>query len=206
MPYAQDLAQLGSRIAATQDWPAAKAFKAYVASDDDKAIIANKARELLTIFPPVPAASAMMSAAFAAHLERGLDAPVQVVAGTLSVEGEPVFGDGQPFDGPAIFGAGGFDWSGHVWVMVGTNVADISIFRTAYSADCPPRLGRHIVHSFGGGKGLYFDSWRQTRRMGLRYDPHYVLSEAEVTALVGRAHRVIEAARMSGMETSAEPR
>jgi hypothetical protein len=190
-----DLVQLGSLVATTQGWPAAKAFKAYVASDEDKAAIANKARELLGIFPAIPGASALMSAAFAAHLERDHALPIQVVAGTLSVDGKPVFGNGQPFDGPAIFGGNHLDWDGHVWVMVGSHVADISIFRTAYSASCPPRLGRHIVHTFGGGKGLYFDAWRNTRRLGLGYHPQYVLSEAEVTGLVAGAHAAIVAAR-----------
>lgn len=162
MSKTYDLANLGSLVAATQGWPAAKAFKAYVASDEDKAAIANKARELLSIFPPMPRVSALMSAAFAAHLERDLNLPIQVVAGTLSIEGKPVFGDAQPFDGPATFGASHLGWDGHVWVMVGSYIADISIFRTAYSASCPPRLGRHIVHTFGGGKGLYFDAWRHT--------------------------------------------
>lgn len=202
MSKSHDLVQLGSLVAATHGWPAAKAFKAYVASDEDKAAIAKKAAELLSVFPAVPDARALMSAAFAAHLERDLDLPVQVVAGMLSVEGKPVFGDGQPFDGPAIFGANHLDWDGHVWVMVGSYVADVSIFRTAYSASCPPRLGRHIVHTFGGGKGLYFDAWRHTRQLGLGYHPQYVLSEAEVTGLLARAHAAIATARPAATPSS----
>jgi hypothetical protein len=204
MSKTHDLVQLGSLVAATQGWSAAKAFKAYVASDADKAAIANKARELLSIFPAMSGACALMSAGFAAHLERDLDLPIQVVAGTLSVEGKPVFGDGQPFDGPAIFGTNNLDWDGHVWVMIGGHVADISIFRTAYSASCPPRLGRHIVHTFGGGKGLYFDAWRHTRRLGLDYHPQYVLSEAEVTRLVAGAHTAIVAARSSATPSNGD--
>jgi hypothetical protein len=204
MSKTHDLVQLGSLVAATQGWPAARAFKAYVASDEDKAAIANKARELLSIFPAIPGACALMSAAFAAHIGRDFDLPIQVVAGTLSVEGKLVFGDGQPFDGPAIFGAYNLDWGGHVWVMVGGYVADISIFRTAYSASCPPRLGRHVVHTFGGGKGLYFDTWRHTHRLGLGYRPQYVLSEAEVTGLVAGAHAAIVAARSPATPTNGE--
>lgn len=191
MSYPQDLTRLGSLIAKTQGWPAAKTFKSYTPSDADKAEIAGKARDLLSVFPSIPGACALMSAAFAAHLARDPDLPVQVVAGTLSVEGSPVFGEGQPFDGPVVFGSSHPDWNGHVWVMVGPYVADISIFRTAYSADCPPRLGRHIVHTFGGGKGLYFDAWRHTRQLGLGYEPHYVLSEAEVTGLLTGARSLI---------------
>jgi hypothetical protein len=190
-----DLVALGSLVAASHGWPAAKAFKAYVPTDADKAAIAGKARDILSIFPSVPNGSAFMSAAFAAHLQRDLDIPVQVVAGTLSVEGETVLGDGEGLDGPSVFASDARVWNGHVWVMIGGHVADISIFRMAYSADCPPRLGRHVVHIFGDGKGLYFDAWRHTRQLGLGYHPHHVLSEVEVTALVAGAHEVIAAAR-----------
>lgn len=192
MSEVQDLAQLGKLIAVNHGWPTAKAFKAYVASDEDKAAVATKARDVLRVFPEAAGACALMSAAFAVHLERELDAPIHVVAGTLTIDGEPVIGDRQPFDGRVIFGADEFAWDGHVWVMIGPYIADLSIFRTAYSPVSPPNLTRHIAHVFGAGKGLYFDRWRHTRQLGLGYHPQYVLSEAEVTALLAGAQRAIE--------------
>lgn len=132
-----------------------------------------------------------MSAAFAVRLERDLSAPIAVVAGTLSVENVPVFG------GIAAIPAGTFsrtdlDWDGHVWVMVGAYIVDVSIFRTAYSQHAPARLAKHVDLFFGPNKGLYVDQWKRTRQMGFRYELRYVLSEAEVTGLMRGAFHLIE--------------
>lgn len=175
MSETRDLARLRSLVAASQGWPAAKALKAFTASDDDKAVIASKALDLLRIFPGAPAAAGMMSAAFAVHLERSLTAPILVVAGTLAINGEPAFGAAE-----------------HVWVMIGADVADISLFRAAYAPTAPALLARHVAEVFGPGKGLYYDAWRRTRRLGLDYRPQRVLTEAEVTALMAQAHTAIQ--------------
>jgi len=205
MSIAKDLAQLGKHIAAQHGWPAAKAFKSYEMSDADRAALSKCAVDLLTVFPATPDSSAMMSAALAVALESRLNAPVQVVAGTLSVEGVPVFGDRQPFDGAKVFGEAeqdqngqdwnGQDWNGHVWVMVGPYIVDISIFRTAYSAEGPARLSRHVDLVFGPGKALYVDLWKRTAQQGLGYEPQYVLSADEVTRLMGWAYHLIQQAR-----------
>lgn len=149
------------------------------------------ALEILKVFPPMPGACALMSAAFAVRLGQKVEAPIQVVAGTLTVEGVAIFGrrGGVPAD---AFVGGDLDWDGHVWVMVGPFIADVSIFRTAYSPSGPPRLSRHVDLVFGPGKGLYVDRWTRMRKLGLEYEPHYVLSEAEVTTLMGGAFQVIQ--------------
>jgi len=195
---AKDLIQLGTLVAAQHGWAAAKAFKAYEMPDVDKARLAACAVEILKVFPKAAsedrAASAWLSAALAVQLERHLSAPVQVVAGVLSVDGTPVHGRREPVDGPAVFGAEDLHWSGHVWVMVGPYVADIAIFREAGSANCPAELARHVHSVFGPDKGLYVDHWRRTRRSGLGYEPQYVLSSEEVTRLMGGAYRLISPA------------
>lgn len=191
MSVAKDLTQLGKLIARQHGWPAAKAFKAYEMDDRDRAALTTSAVDLLTIFPDTPKAGVLMSAAFAVQLERALHGPIQIIAGTLKVEGQAVFTDRLPLDGAALFSADR-DWKGHVWVMVGPYVADISIFRTAYSRHGPPALARHIDLVFGPDKGLYVEHWSRTRQRGLGYEPQYVLSEAEVTTLMGGAYRMIE--------------
>lgn len=75
--------------------------------------------------------------------------------------------------------------------MVGPYVADISIFRTAYSSYGPARLARHIDLMFGPNKGLYVDHWKRTGQTGLGYEPHYVLSGDETEALMGAAYHLI---------------
>jgi len=136
-----------------------------------------------------------MSAALAVGLERRLDAPIHVVAGTLAVENMPVFGDRQPFDGSLVFSTSNPDWDGHVWVMIGAYVVDISIFRTAYSPQGAARLARHIDLTFGPKKELYVDHWKRTPHLGLNYEPHYVLSADEVTRLMGGAFHIIKQAQ-----------
>jgi len=197
MSIAKDLVELGKHIAAQHGWPAAKAFKAYEMSEADRTVLSKYAVDLLKIFPSAPGTSALMSAALAVHLESRLDAPIQVVAGTLSVESVPVFGDRMPFDGATIFGDADTDWAhpdwnGHVWVMIGGYIVDISIFRSAYSAQGPARLARHVDLVFGPNKGLYVDRWKRTAQMGLSYEPQYVLSAEDVTRLMGGAYHLIK--------------
>lgn len=183
----KDIVQLGKRIAAEHGWPAAKAFKAYEMSDADRAALSQCALDLLRLLPPA-ANSALMSAAFAVGLERCIDAPVHVVAGTLAVEGSPVFnGTETGWNTP--------EWSGHVWVMVGPYVADIALFRMAYSAQAPASFAKHVDLAFGPGKALYVDHWQKTRLAGLGYQPHHVLGETDVTRLMGEAFHLIKQAR-----------
>ncbi|WP_232492646.1 hypothetical protein [Novosphingobium kaempferiae] len=187
----KDLAQLGQRIAATHGWPAAKAFKAYVWSDEDQALIAGCASDMLKVFPKEAGTEHLLSAALAVQLERRLQAPVHLVAGTLSLDGVPVRGNRQPFDGPAVFATEQPAWRGHIWVMVGPHIVDAAIFRLANSPDCPPALARHVHSVFGSDKGLYADQWRRSRRLGLEYEPQYVLSGDEVDRLMGAAYRLM---------------
>ncbi len=195
MSEIKDITQLGKLIARQHGWAAAKAFKSYEMNEADQSALSRCSLDLLKLFPPVPGACAMMSAALAVGLERMMQAPIHVVAGTLAVEGVPVFGDRKPFDGSQVFSAPNPGWDGHVWVMVGSYVVDISIFRTAYSAEGPARLARHIDLTFGPKKGLYVDRWKRTRQLGLNYEPQYVLTADEVTKLMGGAFLMIKQAR-----------
>lgn len=191
----KNITQLGKLVADQHGWAAAKDFKSYEMDEADQAVLSQCAIDLLKVFSKVPGTCALMSAALAIGLERRMKAPIHVVAGTLAVGGVPVFGDQQPFDGSLVFSTSSPDWDGHVWVMVGGYVVDISIFRTAYSTEGPARLARHIDLTFGPGKGLYVDHWTRTRQVGLNYEPHYVLSVDEVTGLVGGAFHLIKQAQ-----------
>lgn len=177
MTTSQDILQLSKRVAASHGWATAKVFKSYVMSDADRAAISRCAVDLLAIFPAAPDASLMMSAALAVSVERAISAPVHVMRGHLTVEGRPVLGP---------------DYG---WLMVGPYVVDIALFRLAYSADAPALLAKHVDLAFGPNKALYVDHWSMTRRVGLRYLPEHVLTEAEVTALMGDAFRLIKQAR-----------
>ncbi|MCY1669943.1 hypothetical protein OVA07_02830 [Novosphingobium sp. SL115] len=187
MAINNDIVILGKRIAPEYGWPAAKAFKAYEMGDADRAALSRCAIDLLSLLPPA-ADAAQMSAALAVGLERCIAAPVFVVSGTLAVNGVPVFGPSDSDESPA-------DASGHTWIMVGPYVVDIALFRLAFSAQAPALLTKHINLVFGPGKALYVDHWHKTRLMGLTYQPHSVLNEAEITRLMGDAFHLIKQAR-----------
>lgn len=191
----KDIAQLGKLIATQHGWAAAKAFKSYQMTEADQAALSRCAIDLLKVFPAVSGASPQMSAALAVALERQMQAPIHVVAGTLAVQGVPVLGDRQPFDGAEVFSTSSPCWNGHVWVMVGPYVVDIAIFRIAYSAQGPDVLSKHVDLVFGPDKGLYVDHWKKTRQQGLDYEPHYVLNEDEVNRLMGEAFEMIKQGR-----------
>ncbi|MEO7467361.1 MULTISPECIES: hypothetical protein [Sphingobium] len=187
-----DLVQLGRLVAATHGWPAARTFKAYDWSEQDRAGIASGAADILKLFPATAGQEQSLSATLAFQLQRRLDAPVHLVAGTLRVEGMAVRQDRLPSDGTSPFAADAPAWRGHLWIMVGPHVVDAAIFRLANAADSNPVLARHVHGMFGSDKGLYADHWRQARRVGLDYDPLYVLSEEDMSHLLNAAYRLIK--------------
>ncbi|AIT81908.1 hypothetical protein [Novosphingobium pentaromativorans] len=191
MSIARNLAELGKLLSVDHGWPAAKAFKSYRMTESDRTALSARAVDLLKVFPPEASGAAMMSAALCVSLEGRLSAPVYLVAGTLTVGGDPIIGNRQRFDGPGVFASSNPEWDGHVWAMVGPYVVDISIFRIAYSGTGPASLARHVLSTFGPNKGLYVDLWRNTGRVGLGYEPQYVLGNDEVTALMQGAYRVM---------------
>jgi hypothetical protein len=162
------LTRLSRLIAASHSWETARAFKGYVPGEDDMAVMASRAQDVLKVMAGKDVTAPMLNAAYAVHLGRALTAPIIVVEGTLSVAGEAVAQD-------------------HGWVMIGPWVADMALFSRAYAPDAPPRLATHVLRAFGPGKGLFCEAWRRTARLGLGYEPRRVLAEAEVTALVGEA-------------------
>lgn len=191
MPALNDLALLGQRVAATHGWAAAKAFKAYTWTESDRAEIAACASEILKVFPKAAGNEDLLSATLAFQLQRRLQAPVHLIAGTLSVGGIAVRSDRLPSDGSSPFAVEAEPWRGHLWVMVGPHIVDTTIFRLANGADCPAVLARHVHSVFGPDKGLYANHWRNSRKVGLEYDPQYVLSDDDTTLLMTAAYRLM---------------
>lgn len=191
MPTVNDLAQLGQRVAATHGWAAAKAFKAYAWNEQDQAAIAACASKILKLFPQAARNEDLLSATLAFQLQRQLKGPVYLVAGALSVNGVIVRGGQIPSGEGDPFATDARPWEGHLWIMVGPHVVDATIFRLANRPDCPSALARHVHSVFGSDKGLYVDHWRRTRRVGLEYDPHYVLSDDNMDQLLSAAYILI---------------
>jgi len=175
--------KLDRLIAASHSPEAAKVFKAFAPNDADMTTLQHVGEEVLKNYWPETGACALMSAIYAARLHSVSMAPTYVVAGSLSVCGVRVFGDGRPFNGRKLFSESKTSWDGHAWVMFGPYVADVSIFRTAYSTQSPALLARHVRQEFGEGRGLLIVKWSDAPSLGLYYAPEYVLTEEQITGL-----------------------
>ena len=127
---------------------------------------------------------------YALYLEK-LNAPMgYVVVGSLYVGDARIFGEDGDVDGRDRFSRSDPSWDGHAWLVSGDWLADVSIFRTAYSRVSPPALAAHVVREFGTGRGLMLRKCKTVSESGLRYVPQYVLTREQVDAL-GRGARAI---------------
>lgn len=180
---------LTALVAASYSPAEAAVLHSYRFNDAARAALAAAGREILTEFLPVPGACALMSALYAQAIKSRIDDPVHVVAGTLDADGVQVFGKTVLAKGPLPFLRTDLDWDGHMWVMVGDQVADISLLRTAKSSGGHPALKQLAAREFGPSAGLAIWSIDDARDAGLRYGPSYVLTVAEIDGLAngGRA-------------------
>jgi hypothetical protein len=130
-----------------------------------------------------------MSVVYAMRRQKIAKIPCYVVAGSLRVGNVYVFGDGKPFDGRRVLSRSSLDWDGHTWIIVGNYLADVSLFRTAYSGKVHPVLAEHVRQEFGDGRGLLICKHGDAPLRGLYYQPQYVLTQAQADAIfLGARH------------------
>lgn len=140
--------------------------------------------KVLTIFPYTPGACALMSAMWAAFIRKTTEYPIHVVAGSLFVDGNHIFGnDSTANQLKKELSRTNSDWDGHCWIIFGNQIADISIFRTAYSETSSPILKKKILSEFGEGKGFLIAPTETLREKGIVYDSKYVLTDEEISGL-----------------------
>ncbi len=149
------------------------------------------AKAILTDYLPMPAACAMMSALFAEMIKARIDHPIHVVAGTLDADDVRVFGRTPLARGPTPFLRCDLDWDGHMWVMVGDRLADISLLRTAQFLKPTSPLRRLATREFGGFTGLMAWTAEEALESGLRYTPSYVLTVPEIDGLAQSARATL---------------
>lgn len=176
-------------IAATHGKPAAQAHRHYIPSRSDIEQAADIGRGVLAQFDRIAGACTGLSAVYASDLNRVAGLPAYVVAGTLAADGRRVFGDAKPFDGKAVFSASNMSWDGHVWVMIGPYVADISIGWTARFGG-PAPLASLVSREMGPNAGLMIVKWQDAPLSGLNYSPQYVLTNDQVAVLDHSARTV----------------
>lgn len=142
---------IASLIAHSHTQAAADAYRSFTPDRGQLQALASVGVEVLRHFPPMPGACAVMSAVWVARWQQLENTPVYVVAGALLVGTERVFGDESvAIDGTSVFSKSDPSWEGHCWLAFGNYVADISIFRTAYSA-YSPRSSRGVWSSSSAG-------------------------------------------------------
>jgi hypothetical protein len=148
---------------------------------------------VLKRFQRLPGACAPMSATWTDGIRACLSLPAFCVAGDLLVQGRRIFGNDDPTAKIAmVFDRSTLDWDGHCWVRVGDYVADISLFRTAYSEKAPRLLHEAIVNRFGRGRDLLVATADAMREDGFTYVSKYVLTESQVDGLIRGVRDLLE--------------
>jgi hypothetical protein len=164
----------------------ADAYIRFSLGDHEFSHLKTGATDLLRAFPVMPGACTLMSTLLAVYLEERCAGPAYVVAGDLVVSGVRVFGnDGGDFS--QAFDASNASWDGHCWVVFGHLIVDVSVCRTAYSNHSPPALKRHLLETFGEGRGLLAFSDTAAREDGFEYRPRYILTGEQVDNLASSA-------------------
>lgn len=137
--------------------------------------------EILRNVDVVPGACAAMSALYTCLLQdRFPGAIFHMAAGSLLIHSQRIFGTHAPHsDWTETFAASNNDWDGHCWIVCDDYVADVSVFRTAYSPKAPPLLARTVRAAFGEGRGLMIAQ----DTTPLCYQAEYILTDDQVTAL-----------------------
>lgn len=176
-------------IAATHGPAAARAHRSYALSVVDRDRAVEIGQGVLRYFEQIAGACTGLSAVLAAALKGMAGLPAYVVAGSLIADGVRIFGDGKSFDGKMVFSQTNLSWDGHVWVMIGDHVADISIGWTARFGG-PPKLSSIIEREMGPKAGQLVVKWRDAPLSGLTYSPQYVLTDEQVATLDHSARTV----------------
>lgn len=150
-------------------------------------------KKVLTIFPYTPGACALLTAMWVAFIRDNTKYPIHAVAGSLFIDGNHVFGnDSTANQIKKVFSDTNLDWDGHCWVIFGNLIADISLFRTAYSETSPLILKKKVLSEFGEGKGFFIAPIETSRKSGIVYEPKYVLTDDEIARLYKGARSMIK--------------
>lgn len=187
------ITELSRLIEISYDKSAAKATLSF--SPDTFAVqqLVDAAKEILTNFPYIPGACALMTAIWTAMIRERTKYPIHAVAGSLFIDNHHIFGGNlTEKQTREAFSGINHDWDGHCWVIFGNLIADISLFRTAYSEVSPPILQKKILSKFGKGRGLFVMSIEELCKTGIIYDAKYILTDDQITGLLRGAQTMIE--------------
>jgi hypothetical protein len=147
-------------------------------------LLKDSGLNVLSRIPSKPGACAQMTAMWTALVRDNSDYPIHAVAGSLSIDNFNFFFEHSSKDDIKLaFRENDMDWDGHCWITLGNYIGDASIFRTAYQG-LNSTLKNCITSRFGTGRGLLIASIDNLKKMGIVYNPEYILTDPEITGLI----------------------
>ncbi|WP_066726719.1 hypothetical protein [Sphingomonas pituitosa] len=167
----------------------AKRFEAYDFDQATLYLFSDVCRSVMEDIGPTPGACTLMNALLAERVRAAIDVPFAVVAGAVKINGAYIFGNNSPIRGDRVFSESTPDFDGHVWMIFGRYLVDVSLARTALSGRAHPLLESTIRKKFGPKTGLFAIPTEEARRAGLLYLSRYVLTDAQIGPLAQGAKR-----------------
>jgi len=179
----------------TESYGSYEAQKIMNFQPNEKALnfVIEASKDILSFFPNIPGSCVMMSALLTAHVRENTDYPIHMIVGSFYIDNHHIFGKSSTSNQTKnFFTHTNLDWDGHAWVIFGTYLIDLSIFRTAYSDKSPKILNEKILSKFGKNRGLIIAPITSMNDNQLTYEPHYAVKDKEITGLVRGAFKLIE--------------
>ncbi|KTD23898.1 Uncharacterised protein [Legionella lansingensis] len=149
-------------------------------------ILQKSCQEILQMIPLQPFACALLSAMLVEYSrQKGIHS--YLVAGTLDFKGKRLFNYDPIIEQKSIVE----NWDGHCWVIFNDAIAEISLFRTAYSEQSPIWLNDMITNTFGKQRGAIIASHPEMEQMGLSYTPRYIFNDLQISGLLNFVEQII---------------
>lgn len=140
-------------------------------------------RQVMEDVARAPGACTLMNALLAQRVRETLDVPFAIVAGALKIGSTYIFGSNAPIDGARVFSESSLDFDGHVWMIFGRYLVDISLARTALSGKSHRLLAEKVRKELGEKVGLFAMPVDEVRRAGFVYLPRYILTDTQIAPI-----------------------
>lgn len=145
----------------------AEQFRDYDFDADTLYRFSDICRQVMEDVSRLPGACTMMNALLSDQIRAAMDVPFAFVAGALKIGSSYIFGGNAGVSGNRVFSESFDDFDGHVWMIFGRYLVDISLARTVPSGKGHPLLERMVRKEFGSKVGLFAAPTQEVRRAGL---------------------------------------
>lgn len=175
----------------------------YLAFDPDSEAIErllSAGNAALTKYPPLPGQRVVLNSVWAAFLRDGTDYPVHVVVGDFFIKDEQIYGSElSPSDYASTFSGDtkNSDWDGHCWLSFGDVVGDASIIRTGATPVAHRALRSLVQNQLARVEGVFAARYSDIESIGVRYVPHYALTDDDITAVFKTSMHMVNEPRVN---------